>query len=50
MCASDFPTLPRVFVQTLNMIKHFIVNLRYMIKSVAAIVFYSAPAESTNAK
>ena len=24
-CASDFPTLPRFFVQTLNMIKHFIV-------------------------
>ena len=22
-CASDFPTLPRSFVQTLNMIKHF---------------------------
>ena len=27
-CASDFPTLPRFFVQTLNMIKHFIVNLK----------------------
>ena len=27
-CASDFPTPPRIFVQTLNMIKHFIVNLR----------------------
>ena len=27
-CASDFPTLPRIFVQKLNMIKHFIVNLK----------------------
>ena len=27
-CASAFPTLPRLFVQTLNMIKHFIVNLK----------------------
>ena len=31
-CASDYPTLPRFFVQTLNMIKHFfkhfIVNLK----------------------
>ena len=27
-CASDFPTLPRFFVQTLNTIKHFIVNLK----------------------
>ena len=26
-CASDFPTLPSFFVQSLNMIKHFIVNL-----------------------
>ena len=31
MCASDFPTLPRFFVQTLNMIKHFIVNLKKII-------------------
>ena len=27
-CASDFTTLPRFFVQMLNMIKHFIVNLK----------------------
>ena len=30
-CASDFLTLPRFFVQTLNTMKHFIVNLKRII-------------------
>ena len=32
-CTSDFPTLRRFFVQALNMIKHFIVNLKKTIVS-----------------